>query len=69
MVEYHVGCGLCGIYAGTLCKDKTRWNNKSDVTEEAIDAVAEYLMMKKKDVTFDYQGKRYRMGVREEDNE
>lgn len=46
MAEYHVGCGLAGIYAGTL-NPKTKdgyqtWKNKSDVTEEAISAVAQY---------------------------
>lgn len=47
MAEYHVGCGLAGIYAGTL-NPKTKdgyqtWRNKSDVTEEAISTVAQYL--------------------------
>lgn len=47
MAEYHVGCGLAAIYAGTL-NPKTKggyqtWRNKSDVTEEAIGAVAQYL--------------------------
>ena len=41
--EYHVGCGLFGIYAGTLMKPKKdgviMWRKKSDVTEEAIHAV------------------------------
>lgn len=50
MAEYHVGCGWSGIFAGTLNK-KTKngiqtWRNKSDVTEEAIGAVAQYLRMK-----------------------
>ena len=52
MAEYHVGCGLAGIYAGTLnpkTKDGYRtWRNKSDVTEEAIEAVARYLGLKLK---------------------
>lgn len=39
MAEYHVGNGLAGIYAGTLNKSKTMWQNKSDVTDEAIAAV------------------------------
>ena len=39
MAEYHVGNGFVNIYAGTLSKDKTRWLNKSDVTDEAIAAV------------------------------
>lgn len=47
MAEYHIGCGLVGIYAGTL-NPKTKdgyqtWRNKSDVTEDAISAVAQYL--------------------------
>lgn len=46
MAEYHIGCGFAGIYAGTL-NPKTKggyqtWRNKSDVTEEAVAAVAQY---------------------------
>ena len=42
--EYHVGCGMFGnIYAGTMSaprKDGLQmWRNKSDVTDEAIEAV------------------------------
>ena len=44
--EYHVGCGLFGVYAGTLMKPKKdgmiMWRKKSDVTEEAIHAVMQY---------------------------
>lgn len=43
MPDYHVGCGAFGIYAGTLMPNKTMWRNKSEVTEEAIDAVRDYL--------------------------
>ena len=43
MAEYHVGCGLVGIYAGTLNKKKDMWLNKSDVTKEAICSVIQYL--------------------------
>lgn len=39
MAEYHIGNGFENIYAGTLTKDKRRWVNKSDVTDEAIAAV------------------------------
>ena len=46
MAEYHVGCGAFGIYAGTLePKNKSLWRNKSDVTEEAIEAVRDHMMM------------------------
>lgn len=46
--EYHVGAGLFGIYAGTLMPPKegkpTMWRNKSNVTDEAIGAVRDYMM-------------------------
>lgn len=48
MAEYHVGCNLFGdrIYAGTLePKNKNLWRNKSDVTEEAIEAVRDHMVM------------------------
>lgn len=44
MAEYHVGCGAFGIYAGTLMPNKEVWRNKSEVTEEAIEAVRDWLM-------------------------
>lgn len=49
MAEYHVGCGIAGIYAGTLKQNGIEWRNKSLVTDEAIDAVRDYLMFQKKD--------------------
>lgn len=50
MAEYHVGNGLSGIYAGTLTKDKTRWLNKSEVTEEALLAVFRWFVEKADEV-------------------
>lgn len=45
MAEYHVGCGAFGIYAGTLnSRDKTLWKCKSDCTDEAINAVRDYMI-------------------------
>lgn len=45
MAEYHVGCGAFGIYAGTLnSKNKDLWQNKSEVTDEAINAVRDYMV-------------------------
>jgi hypothetical protein len=44
MAEYHVGCGLFAIYAGTLNKDKTMWKNKTECTDEAISAVRDYMV-------------------------
>ena len=47
MAQYHVGCGIAGIYAGTLKKGKNdEWFNKSDVTSEAINAVVAYMYYK-----------------------
>lgn len=43
MAEYHVGCGAFGIYAGTLNKKKDRWQNKSEITEEATHAVVQHV--------------------------
>ena len=47
--EYHVGAGIFGgIYAGTFMPPKegkpTMWRNKSDVTNEAINAVCDYML-------------------------
>lgn len=46
MAEYHVGCGFAGIYAGTLNKKKDMWLHKSNVTNEAIDAVIKHMYFK-----------------------
>ena len=43
MADYHVGCGCFGIYAGTLQKPNM-WRNKSDVTDEALGAVRDYMV-------------------------
>lgn len=43
MAEYHVGAGLFCIYAGTLNKSKTMWQNKTECTDEALCAVRDYL--------------------------
>lgn len=48
MAEYHVGCGAFGIYAGTLNnRNKSMWQNKSEVTDEAIDAVRDYMVQER----------------------
>lgn len=69
MAEYHVGFGVTSIYAGTLNK-KGEWRNRSNVTDEAICAVAEYLLTNQKEFHFDYHGQRYIMRILEgEENE
>ena len=72
MAEYHVGCGLAGIYAGTLMpKDKTQWRNKSEVTHEALCAVAQHLLFNGIEFRFQHKGEWYVMHIdkMEEENE
>ena len=65
MADYHVGCGITAIFAGTLNKKKDRWINKSDVTDEAFRAVAQYCLEHDEAMNFDYRGKKYRLCVEE----
>ena len=45
MAEYHIGCGAFAIYAGTLnAKNKNLWQNKTECTDEAINAVRDYMV-------------------------
>lgn len=69
MAEYHVGCGIAGIYAGTLNKSKNRWINKSDVTDEAVSAVAQYLLEQDVSLKFERKGKKYKLHISEVDND
>ena len=43
MSKYHVGCGAFAIYAGTVNAKGDRWQNKNDVTDEAMRSVAQYI--------------------------
>lgn len=65
MAEYHVGCGVFAIYAGTLNKKGDMWLHKSEVTDEAFNAVAQYCLEHNEAMDFDYRGKRYRLEVTE----
>ena len=69
MAEYHVGCGAFGIYAGTLAKPRKDglqlWQNKSNVTEEALNSVAQYMLEHETAMEFTYRGKRYVLSVQE----
>lgn len=69
MANYHVGCGITGIFAGTLNKTNTMWVNKSDVTDEAINAVALFLLEHEEVMNFDYQGKHYKLVVEPQESE
>lgn len=65
MAEYHVGCGITAIFAGTLNGKMDRWVHKSEVTDEAFKAVAQYCLEHDEAMEFYYQGKRYRLCVEE----
>lgn len=65
MAEYHVGCGMFSIYAGTLKKNGIEWLHKSDVKDEALSAVAQYLLINEKEFRFVYDGKEYALKVEE----
>jgi len=67
MSDIHIGCGIARIYAGKIrtLKDGTRqWvGEKSDVTDEAIGAVAQHLLMDGIESDFEYKGKKYTLKV------
>lgn len=60
--EYHVKCEPEAIYAGTMTESGD-FKQKSPVTDEAMVAVAQWLMMKRITMSFMMDGKRYRMVV------
>ena len=63
MTEYHVGCGIFGIYAGRLNKKGNQWLSKSDVTEEVLDSAFDYLYTNKKEIIAKVDGKEYAMRI------
>ena len=69
MANYHVGCGITGIFAGTINRTSSMWVNKSDVTDEAISAVAQFLLEHDEAMEFNYQGRRYRLVVEPQESE
>ena len=66
-MKYSVGCGLFGIYAGVLKPNGKEWKDKTDVTTEAISAVAEYLLMFHKEFHFEVEDKMMILKVEEEE--
>lgn len=63
MANYHVGCGVTGIFAGTLNKKGNMWVNKSDVTDETFVAVAQYCIEHNESMEFEYKGGHYMLLV------
>ena len=72
MNEYHVGCGLFGIYIGKIKRDKCGNSVWSDplinVTDEAMGAVAQWLLEDETEFDFEYKGKRYVLKIEEAEN-
>ena len=66
MAEYHVGCGLAGIYVGILKPNGYEWRNKTEATKEAMGAVAQYMVENKKEFKFSYRGKNMTLKVEED---
>ena len=65
MAQYHVGCGIAGIYAGTLKSNGEEWRNKSDVTHEALCAVAQHLLFGGQEFRFQHKNQWYVMKIEE----
>jgi len=65
MTTLKVGCSpLTGaIYAGHPLKDGSWVHGKKDVTAQAVDAVAQHLLIKDARFMFDKDGKSYAMEV------
>jgi len=63
MTEYHVGCGLFGIYAGRVNKNKDMWLSKSEVTNEVLCCAFEYLYKAQKEFRTVVDGKSYVMRI------
>lgn len=63
--DYHLGVGETGIFAGLLDRRGKIWMRKSDVTDEAFRAVAQYLLEQNQLIEFTYRGKRYELAVSE----
>ena len=63
MTEYHVGCGIFGIYAGRLNKKGDQWLSKSDVTEEVLNSAFDYLYTNKMEIRAKVEGKEYVMRI------
>ena len=65
-MKYSIGCGLAGIYAGILKPNGEEWKEKTDVTIEAMGAVAQHLIDFNTKFRFTYKGKNMVMKVVEE---
>lgn len=65
--EFKVGCSpiTSTIFAGSVSKKGLWLNNKRDVTDTAVGAVAQHLLQLGQSMQFNYQGKTYVLKVEE----
>lgn len=66
-MKYSIGCGLAGIYAGVLKPNGEEWKEKTDVTKDALAAVAQHLIDFNTEFRFTYKGKNMVLKVVEEE--
>ena len=66
MAKYSIGCGLFGIYAGVLKPNGKEWKDKTDVTLDAMGAVAQHLIEQETEFKFKYKGKPMKLIVEED---
>ena len=66
MSKIRIGCSpLTGtIYAGSVSKTGLWGNNKYDVTQEAVKAVAQNLLQTNEKLQFKYEGDWYELSVK-----
>jgi len=65
--KFRVGCSplTSRIFAGRVLKNGTWAMNKKDITDDAINAVAQQLLQTNTKLQFTYQGKHYELKVEE----
>lgn len=66
MAKYSIRCGLFGIYAGVLKPNGKEWKDKTDVTIDAMGAVAQHLIEHETAFKFKYKGKPMKLKVEED---
>lgn len=64
--KYSIGCGNFGIYAGILKPNDREWKDKTEVTLDAMGAVAQHMVEHPGVFRFEYQGKKMVLKVEDE---
>ena len=65
MSDFKVGCSplTSRLFAGKVLKDGTWGANKKDVTDSAVNAVAQHLLQLEEKMQFTYKGELYELKV------